>query len=328
MIQGPVFSYRIVGQNRRHRETNLEEDSFDLLLLDRGGLPTEALDAPLASWVLARLTAEAGLGGAYADARQRSDGGAYSLVFEVTNAEGEKIAGFELLGYTWCVELLGTCDGAAPNKVVEDFAGLLLARPNELGRCRVSVFDNEWQEHPEDYDPRWPADTDRNIYGWNGTRFLGAENFWNAAEVEHPWPGENYRAYHERSLSAYRDAAQTEKLNTQEFSQMPDDELDDDDTTDDVVAEVRADLGRFLCDSESEAVLLRVYDLDGELTQDVEAPQDEVLAKVSAWVGQGFNAAWHRDGSTPVVKVWEYPASEPSWEVVLAGRNYEPDIRP
>ena len=332
MIQGPIFSYRIVGQSRRAHPSNLEESSFDLLLLDRGGLPAEALDAPLASWILARLTAEAGLGGAYADARQTNDGGAYSLDLEVTSEAGESIATLELLGYTWCVEVVGNCRGVVPNEVVDDFAGLLLSRPRELGRCRVSVYDTEWRDHPEDYDPRWPAESDRNIYGWNGTRFLGTENFWNEAEVDHPWPGESYRGYHEHCLSAYRDSAQTEKLGIMEKMDPPPELDDEDDATDDVVAEARADLGRFLCEHQGEhrddSVLLKVYDLDGRLVQEEAFSRDAIRAKVETWVGEGFDAAWCEHDGALVVKVWEYPASEPPWAAVHRSEGYEPSIEP
>lgn len=325
VIQGPKFSYRIVGKGRQATKSNLEEGSFDLLLLDRGGLPAEALEAPLASWVLARLTAEAGLGGAYADARQTSDGGAFRIDLEVTRKQGEPIATLELLGYTWCVELLGFCQGVSPGDVIDDLAGLLLNRPLELGRCRFSVLDTEWRDHPEDYDPRWPAESDRNVYGWNGTRFLGTENFWSEAEIDHPWPGESYRDYHEHRLRAFRDSAKTEKLGVVE-KMGPPPELDDDDATDDVVAEVRADLRRFLRNRPEVPVLLKVYDLDGRLVQDEPFSQEVIQAKVESWVGEGFNADWCSHDGELVVKVWEYPASEPPWSVVHKSEEYEPSI--
>ena len=325
MIQGPVFAYGIVGQERRFQGTPVEVDAFHLLLLDRGGIPADALEAPLASWILARLTAEAGLGGTYADFSQDTDGGCFSLRLEAFREGDVSVGEFEILGYSWCVELFGRCRGVEPKALVEDFIGLLLAKARHVARCRATVRDLEWGDRPEDYRPHRPAETDRNVYGWNGEIYLGRDNFWLESEVGRPWPANDFRAFHESVLREHRAALAARRA---EPEPEPMDDDAEDDCTDDVVADARAELRRALADDPGQNVRLRVYDLDGRLTQSETLPGDTVLARVVSWLWQGFDAAWQVDDGGVLVKIWEYPASEPPWQAVLDGASYEPKIEP
>lgn len=326
MIQGPVFAYGIVGRERRFQGAKLEIDAFDIMLLDRGGIPADALQAPIASWILARIAAEAGLGGTYADSRQETDGGCFSLNLEVFDHQETSLGGFEVLGYSWGVELLGRCRGTDPHAVIEDFIGLLLAKARHVGRCRATVRDLEWQERPDEYRPHRPSEDDRNVYGWDGEVYLGRTNFWRESEVGRPWPGDDFRAYHEQSLRAHRHqtAAAAGRVPTPEA----DDDFLDEDETEDVVAAARTELEQLLAEHGNGMVTLRVYDLDGGLAQDEPLPSDALLSRVVSWLGQGFDAAWRSHDDGVIVKVWEYPASEPPWETVLAAEAYEPDIAP
>lgn len=325
MIQGPVFAYSIVGRDRRFQGAPIEMDAFHLLLLDRGGIPSGALEAPLASWILARLTAEAGLGGTYADFAQETDGGCFSLKLEAFRDGEASVGGFEILGYSWCAELFGRCRGVEPQALVDDFVGLLLAKARHVSRCRATVRDLEWNDRPDEYRPHRPADTDRNVYGWNGEIYLGRDNFWLESEVGRSWPGDNFRAYHDSVLRDHR-ASLAARRPEPDVTRVAEEE--DDDRTDDVVAAARVELREALADDPTQGVRLRVYDLDGHLTQSETLPGDTVLARVVSWLWQGFDAAWQVHDGTMLVKIWEYPASEPPWSSVVDNAPYEPKIEP
>lgn len=327
MIQGPLFSYRIVGSDRRPRGAKIEVDNFEALLLNRGGIPFEALGSPIASWILARLTAEAGLGGSYAEFKQETDGGAFSLHLEVSDSDERILGGFELLGYTWGVELLGRCSHADPGDVVDDFLGLLLNQAESISRCRASVYDLEWKDQPYDYRPTPPSSESKNLYGWDGEFYLGNNNFWRESEQDRPWPGHDFRSYHQSILANYQAAELTEARKSKDSDLSGDDEWEDE-ATDDLVAAARSELESLCLQHHESSVTLRVYDLDGELTQNDHLSTQSALQRVGSWLGEGFDAAWRFVDGKVLVKVWEYPASEPPWDAVIHQQSYQPEIRP
>lgn len=61
------------------------------------------------------------------------------------------------------------------NEICEKLCDALLAAPNKLERCRVSMFDHDWLEDPDGYEPT-PNETSRNEYGWDGKELLGKNN--------------------------------------------------------------------------------------------------------------------------------------------------------
>lgn len=323
MIRGPLFSYRIVGSERRYRGAKIEEDRLHLRLLDRGGLPGDAMEAPLASWMLARLIAEAGLGGQYAECSQTNDGGAFSLSFEVSASHGSVIGGFELLGYTWALEMVGRCLGPDPEQVVGDFVDLLLADPGRVSRCRLSVHDGEWSENPQSYLPRPPAPTDRNVYGWEGNGYLGRDNFWCDAEVGEPWPEDGYRGYYDRILAAYR--LQAAKLEMPPMTGLVEDTSAD--LLSALVMEARSRLRSWLGVSDR-GIAWVAYDLDGHVITDDLLSVDGAMERLEQCVLEGLDVSWRRHEDQPVIKVWEYPASEPPWSTVFCRHSYRPQVEP
>ncbi len=61
------------------------------------------------------------------------------------------------------------------NEISETLCNALLAAPNKLERCRVLMFDLDWLDNPDDYEPT-PNENSRNEYGWDGKELLGKNN--------------------------------------------------------------------------------------------------------------------------------------------------------
>lgn len=169
------------------------ESHLDCLLLDTGRVPEAAREAPIASWLLSRLCAEAPDRTLLAD-EYGADGGGYALNFLVRERSRKSVAGFQLQGNTFRIAVLGDYrEGVKPRDVIDDFVALLVREPEKLARCRVRIYDPEWKESPEEYEPA-PKRSTRNKYGWDGRKFLGSDNIWNAGACTHERP-DRYRDY-------------------------------------------------------------------------------------------------------------------------------------
>jgi hypothetical protein len=165
-------------------ETDLEapleicEDCFDEVLRRSGRLPATLGSAPVASWLLARLVrlTDHGLGFPTTANIQWNDGGGYMIDFVAFDQDRSGIADFQLQGNTEGVAVLGDCgNGWTPEEVLGEFAGALLAAPEEVAPSQLGVYDLEWDEVPESFRPR-PWQGSRNWYGWDGQNYLGSDN--------------------------------------------------------------------------------------------------------------------------------------------------------
>jgi hypothetical protein len=199
-LAGPTLEYSIVHRSAARGGKHHTEKRIDCHLFQSGKLPDAALDAPIASWLLARLCAEGG--GVFDEPSERgSDGGGLVYDFLVREAKGKPVAGFQLSADTQRVQLTLNCDVAVdPQLVVQDFLALLLREPEKLAKCRVRICDPEWREMPHDYEPE-PKRSTRNWYGWSGEKFYGADNVWDAQSVHHERPVA-YREYLAASCEA------------------------------------------------------------------------------------------------------------------------------
>lgn len=171
---------------------DLFDGAFGDRLSRRGPLP-ELSGAPLGSWVLARLARLAatglGLGG-----EEHIDGGGYVIEFAAYEApparprqpllfdpgeylqRDELVAVFQLQADADGVVVIGdravTC---SVEGLLEAFAAALTLAPAEISPCELAVVDPDWFADPGAFRPR-PTRGSRNRYGWDGTRFLGADN--------------------------------------------------------------------------------------------------------------------------------------------------------
>ncbi len=192
-LKGRRYSFELVESGSYSGGADCDEYEFDRMLCDTGKLPKEAWKAPVASWILARICAEAGEGFT-TPGEQVVDGGACVLEFLVRDRSGKIIAGFDFQGKTSRTLLLGGCrKKASPAAIFEDLAGVLTKSPGKLAKCRVQVYNPEWKEYPDDYEPR-PKRTTRDEFGWDGEKFLGANNVWQASYAEYEIP-DRYEDY-------------------------------------------------------------------------------------------------------------------------------------
>ena len=143
-------------------------------LIRSGSLPELGRGVPAASWVLARFRR---IAPEYLPAEWAvvSDGGGYSFDFYVLRGE-DPVAWLQLQGGMNGVFLLGEVIEQSLVKTLSDLVlALLLDRPTETAACKVEAIDPEWQIEPDYYQPT-PSEESRNLYGWDGTQYLGAEN--------------------------------------------------------------------------------------------------------------------------------------------------------
>lgn len=147
---------------------------LDEALIESGRLPDLDAAVPVASWVLARLRR---IAPEYIPERSSivSDGGGYS--YDLYLLRGETPIGWlQLQGGMGGVALLGSVGEqplveAMPVLLIE----VLLDRPTEVSPCIVEVADPDWEFEPDYYRPT-PDEESRNLYGWDGTQYLGAGN--------------------------------------------------------------------------------------------------------------------------------------------------------
>jgi hypothetical protein len=133
---------------------------------------------------LARLTS-AKLGFPLND-KQRNDGGGYAINFVLYTHDTRPIAEFQFQGDTMGASILGRrTDDCSAEDILKCFVSIILAAPEELTPCKLSVIDPEWKEDPEWYTPR-PVRGSTNWYGWDGTRFLGEKNIRDTWDQETP----------------------------------------------------------------------------------------------------------------------------------------------
>jgi hypothetical protein len=156
-------------------EEELVEEEFDLRLAKSGRLP-DLKGAPVASWLMARLTRLTNDGIPCSKGKQGNDGGGYVIEF-VTYADKDRpVASFQCQADGIGAAILGDCsDDCEPREVLDTFAAALLQAPTELMECALAVVDPEWKHDPDAYTPR-PGHDSCNWYGWDGSKFLGADN--------------------------------------------------------------------------------------------------------------------------------------------------------
>lgn len=313
-MQGSWFRYQSISELGDGKGNPFLEASFDVYLLEEGDLPTAALEAPLGSWILARLQAEAGDEGLDLEAEQRGSGGGPAIALLAFDGDRE-VARFEILLRPFAVDLQGVAAEGFSKTVRDDLARLLLERPDHLETCRLEYFDPAWPESSEELAPTQPDADSRDLYGWDGRSFLGQENHWSEHRAGAPWPGSDFPGHYE---SALRHEAKTLEMATLVLPKPPVAEAEDGDNTAQVVAETRDDFQEALESTGVESVAYRLYDLDGDLEESEQLETDEAVAKLTARVEDGYDAAWRLDDSRLVLKVWEYPADEPPWDRVLA----------
>jgi hypothetical protein len=154
----------------------LSEYEFDQILIRSGQLPNLG-SAPFASWMLARIaTLTSGILVFPINGKQRNDGGGYVIDFLVYNKNERPIAEFQLQGDTMGAGVLGRrTEDCSSDDVVQALASILLEQPMDLTVCRLSIVDPEWREDPSMYIPK-PKRGSKNLYGWDGKKFLGEDN--------------------------------------------------------------------------------------------------------------------------------------------------------
>lgn len=167
--------YAISGLTKERVENDLDK------IFSRNERLPNLGKAPVASWVLARLARlTQGKLGSCLDPKQRNDGGGYAVSFLVYNSDQLPIAELELQGDSMGAFVLGRCSECiSSEETVNALVSALIADAQDLTPCRISVIDPEWREDPEGYTPK-PKRGARNWYGWDGLRFLGADNLRNA----------------------------------------------------------------------------------------------------------------------------------------------------
>jgi hypothetical protein len=127
-------------------------------------------DAPVASWVLARLAALVYLPEEPAVVTQ--EGGGYALEL-LASADEEVVAWLQLQGADG-VALFGETSFATTHvEVVECFLSGLLSAPDAVAYYALRVRDPDWKYEPEEFVPI-PAADDFNSYGWDGVSYLGS----------------------------------------------------------------------------------------------------------------------------------------------------------
>ena len=192
-----------------HFGRDFAEDEFELRLLRAERLPPAALDAPIGSWVVARLQA---LGAGISEQEMWVDGGAFVWNAGVST-EDAPVGRLQVqCGVHW-VAVFGDEVDAVGADVLDDFVTLLLRDPADVAVCEFRVVDPEWGIDAESLDddvtdwepdlgsldPRPTAGT-RNLYGWDGNRFLGAMNVWCSYASGRPRPT-SFTAYHASLLA-------------------------------------------------------------------------------------------------------------------------------
>jgi hypothetical protein len=192
------------GDSARGFCHDLQEDAFDLRLSGTGKVPGLG-GAPIASWLLARLARltddRLGLAG-----EEGVDGGGYLVEFvvyrvgpdwrtEAARGQGflfdmaeflppvaseDAVASFQFQADMEGAAVIGRRAAGCPGEeVLEALAAAILAAPADLMPREVIVRDPEWNLDPEMYSPR-PVEGSRNVYGWDGARFLGRDNIRDA----------------------------------------------------------------------------------------------------------------------------------------------------
>lgn len=141
---------------------------FDERLSSSGKLP-RLNQSPVASWLVARLFQLTRERLCYETVHQCfNDGGGYWLNFISFTRELKPLAFLNLHANSSRVQLWGTCsDDIAPSTVINAFVGALMAQPDDLMICKWTITDSD----PPDRDKRRFGDT--NIFGWDGSKFLG-----------------------------------------------------------------------------------------------------------------------------------------------------------
>jgi hypothetical protein len=145
----------------------LAEDDLDRILLATGRVP-DLGGAPIASWVLARLSHLAGRAIRPAGGVEICEGAVYVVDFLVRTGDGRLAAKVQLQGGSIGVGLLGIgVAGFDPRAIASAFASALIERPGAVAQCEVRVLD-----------PAWGIDEsgEPNRYGFDGTRYLGIGN--------------------------------------------------------------------------------------------------------------------------------------------------------
>ena len=153
---------------------HMMEVDLDEFLARSGRLPDLGPDVPVASWVLGRLRR---IAPEYIPERSStvSDGGGYSYDFYLLRGE-TPIGWLQLQGNMGGVPLLGQIgEPALGESIAAPLIDILLDRPTEVAPCLVEVFDPDWTFEPDYYRPT-PDEDSRNLYGWDGSRYLGAGN--------------------------------------------------------------------------------------------------------------------------------------------------------
>ena len=148
------------------------ESYLDEQLSESGKLSSDAANV-CASWLLARLRSlDSSIP---AEASERNDGGGYC--FEIAAATGtDVVASFQLQGDAAGVALLGrSTDAGTCERMLSQFAEMLLAAPDDVSECCYRIVDPEWEMNPDCFVPT-PTEDSANEYGWRDGTFFGLHN--------------------------------------------------------------------------------------------------------------------------------------------------------
>lgn len=121
-------------------------EEVDDQTLDRRLAAGAPPDAPLASWLLARLARLAGGTLALEEETVEICEGALYVVDFVLRKDGEPIGKVQLQAGRAGAALLGVVSQIEPAEVIERFTTALLADPHQIAACRVRVRDPSWPE--------------------------------------------------------------------------------------------------------------------------------------------------------------------------------------
>ena len=199
-FKGEKFQFDLVESDPVSGGERFCCEEFESVLIDTGKIPDKALEAPIASWILARIVAETG-GKLKPRKSQNNDGGGFVFEFLVKDFENNPVASFQFQGNTERTVLLGDREKTQDGDLINlDFAKMLVSDSEKLAKCEIKVKDLEWKEDPDDYEPT-PDGKTRNFFGWDGEKFLGSDNVWSQFSSGDPRP-DSFKTY---QLKNYQD---------------------------------------------------------------------------------------------------------------------------
>ena len=155
----------------------VQVEDWDAHLLRALAKPLSLDNSPFASWVLARL---AFMRDDLVDDPARSpveviEDALFVIDWRVEDENGRVVAKLQVQGGMVGVGLLGVQERDLTTSLVDALTTILVELPEQLAPVCICVRDPAWTDWPDDFTPT-PGPQTVNAYGWDGARFLGADN--------------------------------------------------------------------------------------------------------------------------------------------------------